>query len=269
MRSLKNHLSFIIPLFAILFAVEFYLIVEKIIANYEKSLSQDYSIVVVSEKPLNIETIKSRVPAVSRSQEVNGSLIIKRLKKEGLDVDFKTLELFLPKFYKIYLASYPSDEYLKKIKKELLAIDGVVRVETFAKVHERIYAFLLFLKNMSKFFLFIIFLISVMLIFKQIEIWHLEHSERMYIMALFGAPLWMRNAILIKLSFLDTIIATGLVFGIYYYLISSHYIQKILGVHTTIVTVQELLGNMVWLLGLGLAISLFTIIVIASKEPKV
>ena len=269
MRSLKNHLSFIIPLFAILFAVEFYLIVEKIIVNYEKSLSQDYSIVVVADKPLNLGTIKSRVPAVARSQEVNGSLIVERLKKEGFDVDFKTLELFLPKFYKVYLSTYPSNEYLKKIKKELLSIDGVVRVETFAKVHERIYAFLRFLKNMSKFFLFIIFLISVMLIFKQIEIWHLEHSERMYIMALFGAPLWMRNAILIKLSFLDTIIATGLVFGIYYYLISANYIQKILGIHTTIISLQDLISNMVWLLGLGLALSIFNIIIVSSKEPRV
>ncbi len=146
---------------------------------------------------------------------------------------------------------------------------GVTRVETFTKVHEKIYHFLIFLKNISKFFLAIIFVTSIMLVFKQIEIWNLEHSERMYIMALFGAPLWMRNAILIKLSIIDTIISTLLVYVIYSYLLSTKYLKELLGFENITIDSHDLLKDVVWLFLLGILISVVNVLIVSWRQPKI
>ncbi len=268
MRSLKNHISLIIPLFAILFAVEFYFVIDAIIKDYESRLNRDYSIVVVANKELSLQEIKVREPDIAQLQELNSTLVIERLKKSGVKVDFNELKNFLPKFYKVYLSSFPSSQKLEALRNKLLEIEGVKRVETFTKVHEKIYRFLLFLKNISKLFLAIIFVTSVMLVFKQIEIWNLEHSERMYIMALFGAPLWMRNAILIKLSVIDTIISTLLVYLLYSYVVGSGYLTKLLGVESIGFTSSDLFKDALWLFGLGLIISVFNVIIVSMRRPK-
>lgn len=269
MKSLKNHISLIIPLFAILFAVEFYFIINAVIKNYENNLSKDYTIVIVANKKFSLQEIKVHIPNISQLQELNSSLVIKRLEKNGIKINYEELKNFLPKFYKAYLNIFPSTEKLKDIRNKLIKIDGIKRVETFTKVHEKIYHFLLFLKNISKLFLLIIFVISVMLVFKQIEIWNLEHSERMYIMALFGAPLWMRNAILIKLSFIDTLISTFLVYLLYSYIVSSGYLTKLLGIEDIGFTLSDLFKDTFLLFVLGLAISIFNVIIVSTRRPKV
>ncbi len=269
MKSLKNHISLIIPLFAILFAVEFYFIIDKIIAEYEANLSKDYSIIVVSQKPLTLVELKAVEPDIVAIKEVSSELILQRLKQNGVEVDYKELKNFLPHFYKVYLGSFPSASTLKHIKKVLQSVAGVTRVETFTKVHEKIYHFLIFLKNISKFFLAIIFVTSIMLVFKQIEIWNLEHSERMYIMALFGAPLWMRNAILIKLSIIDTIISTLLVYAIYSYLLSTKYLKELLGFENITIDSHDLLKDAVWLFLLGILISVVNVLIVSWRQPKI
>ena len=268
MKSLKNHISLIIPLFAILFAVEFYLVIEKILNNYERYLSRDYSIVVVAQKPLSLEELRSYEPDIVKLKEVDSTLVINRLKQSGVEIDYKELKNFLPRFYKVYLSTFPSTDTLKRIKQELLKVDGIVRVETFTKTHEKIYNFLVFLKNISKFFLAIILVTSLMLVFKQIEIWNLEHSERMYIMALFGAPLWMRTAILIKLSIIDTIISTILVYLFYLYMLTSDYLKDLLGLEQSVVTPKDIASDAVWLFLLGLGISIFNVIIVSLRQPK-
>jgi len=268
MRSLKNHLSLIIPLFAILFAAEFYLVISKILKNYEIYLSRDYSIVVVSQKSLSLEELKAYEPSISKIEELDSSLVIERLKKSGIELNYSELKNFMPKFYKIYLETFPDTDTLKKIKGTLLEIEGISRVETFTKTHEKIFHFLSFLNNISKFFLLIIFVTSVMLVFKQIEIWNLEHSERMYIMALFGAPLWMRTAILVKLSVIDTLISTILVYFVYLYLLNSDYLKNLLGTKDIIVTSEDIFSDSFWLFLLGLAISLFNVFIVSMREPK-
>jgi len=268
MRSLKNHISLIIPLFAILFAMEFYLIIDRVIKQYESRLSDDYSIVVVSNEALELERLKKRVPKTANIEEINASVVIERLKKEGMQIDFKQLEQFMPKFYRVRLESFPTTDELAELKKRYQKIKGVERVETFVRSHEQIYRFLLFVKRISKLFLAIIFVTSVMLVFKQIEVWILEHQERMYIMALFGAPLWMRTAMLIKLSVIDTIISALLVYGIYYYLITSGLFSQLLGIESPGVDPKQLLYDMWLLMAAGLAISLVNIIIVSSRQQR-
>ncbi len=57
-------------------------------------------------------------------------------------------------------------------------------------------------------FIFIIFIISILLIIKQMEVWQLAHKERMQIMEIFGAPLILRSGILFGIAIIDSIIAT-------------------------------------------------------------
>ena len=266
MRSLKNHISLIIPLFAILFAVEFYLIIDRVIERYESRLSDDYSIVVVSDAPLSLESLKKRVPKTASIEELNASKVVEGLKAEGMRLDFKELERFMPNFYRVKLESFPTKEELAKLRKEYRKVKGVQRVETFVRSHEQIYRFLLFVKRISKLFLAIIFVTSVMLVFKQIEVWNLEHQERMYIMALFGAPLWMRTAMLIKLSIIDTLISAVLVYTIYAYLISSGLFSRLLGIDGPVVESTEILKDLGALVLVGLAISFVNILIVSSRQ---
>ncbi|MRI83282.1 MAG: cell division protein FtsX [Nitratiruptor sp.] len=268
MKSLKNHISLIIPLFAILFAVEFYLIVDRLIASYETKLSNDYSIIVVAQKPLTLEELRVVDPEITALKQIDATLIINRLKQNSLNLDYDELQGLLPSFYRLYLSSFPSTQKLQELKEQLLKVEGISRVETFTKTHQRIYNFLLFIKSISKLFLAIIFVTSAMLVFKQIEVWNLEHQERMYIMALFGAPLWMRNAILVKLSIIDTTISTLLVYGFYSYMVSSGSLMRLLGVEDLTIDQAQIAGDMLWLFGIGLMISMINIIIVASRQYK-
>ncbi|BAF69868.1 hypothetical protein [Nitratiruptor sp. SB155-2] len=268
MRSLKNHLSLIIPLFAILFAVEFYLLIERAIHSYEKKLAQDYSIILVAKKPLDTNSLKKQFPLIANVESIDPKQVIKRLKMRGIEVDFQSLENFLPYFYKITLQKFLSNEEIEKIKKKLLHLSSVTRVEIFTQTHHKMYQFLLFVKNITQLFLAIIVLTSGMLVFKQIEIWFLEHKERMYIMSLFGASWWMRNAVLFKLAITDTIASVVLVAGVVWYLLHTHLFQSFLGLDLTFDPNTIVFEDAGWLFSIGLIVSFITIVIISMKEPS-
>ena len=58
-------------------------------------------------------------------------------------------------------------------------------------------------------------LLGLVLVFKQMRIWLYEHRRRVEIMTLFGAPYWLKSAMLYKLAVVDSIIATTLVVVFY------------------------------------------------------
>ncbi len=268
MRSLKNHISLIIPLFAILFAIEFAFWIDRTIKTYEKNLSSEYAIVVITKKPLRLTDVKEYVPELAKFQEIDRKKVITRLQREGVKIDFSELEQFLPFFYKAVLSSFPDEEELKSVQARLGSISTVTRVEAFGKTHQQLYQFLILLKSIAKLFLVIIAITSFMLVFKQIEIWYYEHSERMYIMSLFGAPWWMRNAVLFKLAFVDTVISVLLVVGIYWYLLSSQIVSALLGFEIVRFDQKQLWQDGAILFAIGFALALFTIFFISKKEPK-
>ena len=55
MNSLKNHLSLIIPLVALLFALESILLVNRTLSDYESKLGKNYAIVLASNKELKLQ----------------------------------------------------------------------------------------------------------------------------------------------------------------------------------------------------------------------
>ena len=60
------------------------------------------------------------------------------------------------------------------------------------------------------------------------RIWQFQHLERMSIMALLGAPIWLRSAVLFRLSIVDSIIAILLVNITFLYLRSNSFILETL-----------------------------------------
>lgn len=211
MKSLKNHLSFIVPLFVLLFAIQFSTMLERGIKKYEAHLTGEYTIVVVSKLPFDKKSAQKIVPSIKTIDEIQKDKYIEKLKNDISKADLVYLRANLPKFYTLKLTSLPDEVTLKKISAKLTKIKGVIKVETFKKTFNKFHQFLKMSKMASMFFTIFIFLISFMLIVKQIEIWSLEHNRRMYIMGLFGAPFWMKSASLYKSVIIDALIAAVLV----------------------------------------------------------
>ncbi|WP_281951090.1 FtsX-like permease family protein [Nitrosophilus kaiyonis] len=265
MKSLKNHLSLIIPLFAIFFAIEFYLILDRVIKQYEINLKNDYTILIVSDKNLKKDDIEKYLN-ISKIVEIKPDDMIKKIKEEDISLDLETLKMFLPKFYQIYLNHFPSTSELEWIKSRLKVIPGIKRVETFSKTHSKIYNLLMISKQISKIFLIIVSIISVLLILKQIKVWHFEHKERMYIMELFGAPFWMRSGVLFRLAIVDTFIATLFLIGIYYYFLNSDILKNIFSYLHILLNFEEIIKDCLILGGIGLIITFFSVLVVSTRQ---
>ncbi len=110
---------------------------DKIVQNYSKKLTQDYSIVVVASKPLSQAVVKSRVSGIKSIQEISSKKILDRLKGNISSKNISLLKIALPKFYTIKLESFPSVKEIERIKKKLLSSGLVTKVETFSKTHKQ------------------------------------------------------------------------------------------------------------------------------------
>jgi len=219
MKSFKNHLSFLIPLFILLFSLQFSKMIDRGVKEYESKLTNEYTMVVVSQRELSKQEITKAVPIVSNISEIDTKKYIKKLSNENISKsDLVYLKSSLPHFYRISLDKLPSATQLSNIKAKLLLINGITKVETYKKAFEKMHQFLLLTKGASFVFTLFIAIISILLIIKQMEIWAYEHNKRMYIMGLFGAPYWLKSAPLYKLVIIDSIIATLLVSVAFLYL---------------------------------------------------
>ena len=218
MKSLKNHLSLIIPLVALLFALESVLLVKRTLKDYEGKLGKNYAIILASTKALSLEDLQPKIPEAQSLSPIDTQIILERLKNNISQTNALLLKQSLPFFYSLTLNIYPSDARLIAIQKTLRSLEGVMRIETFTKSHNQIYQLLLIINGSIMIFSALIALISLLLMFKQIEIWKFQHLERMEIMTLFGAPLWMRSQVLFRLACIDTILATLIVSAGLFYL---------------------------------------------------
>lgn len=217
MKSLKNHFSVIFSLFVILFSLEFVFGLSQSIESYEEKMNEDYSLVIVSKR--NLETSDfNKVPYFKTYEQLSTKKILQRVKNDISAKNISLLQLSLPKFYSVKLAKFLDESNMNKVIKELKQIQGVSKVESFEKTYDKIYKMLNISKSMSIIFTFLLGVMAVSLIFKQMRIWVLEHKERMDIMSLFGAPFWMQSAVLYRLAIIDSFIASFLVIIIFAYI---------------------------------------------------
>jgi len=140
--------------------------------------------------------------------------------------NIELLKLTLPKFYKLKLKSFPSPQEIEKLTKNLLKHKSITKVENFSHNLDTIYKLLLLFKKVISVFAVSIFLVTILLILKELRIWQFNHSERMNIMGLFGAPIWLRSAVLFRLAIVDALIASLFTFILFSYASSSAWVLE-------------------------------------------
>ncbi len=210
MKSLKNHISLIIALFTVLFSVQIYVAVDRTIDAYETRLKNDYSIIVVANKVLTPVEFKAMDSIIDRSEPIATDQVLQRLQGEMSKKNLELLKLTLPKFYRLYLSRFPTPDEIAKLQKRLQKNSSIQRVEGYAQTHDTVYKLMLLFKDVVQIFSIAIAAVTSLLILKEMRLWQFQHAERMSIMALFGAPVWLRSAVLFRLAIVDAIIATVL-----------------------------------------------------------
>lgn len=238
MKSLKSHLSLTVALFAILFTVQIFAIVLRLIDSYEEKLKESYAMVLISHAQLED---KALIPVVKGQFQLTILSNEEILQELSGDLDKKQITLLkatLPYFYELKLDHFPQPDEITSMEAKLLNIDGIKEIESFANRHDQVFRLLLLIKSVVNIFAVIIIIIAALLILKEMRLWQLNHQDRMHIMALFGAPVWLRSAVLFRFALLDTIFATVLTVSIFLSLGEVATVQKLfstIGIHVSLI----------------------------------
>lgn len=228
MKSLKSHLSLTIALFAILFTVQIFAVVLRLIDSYEEKLKESYAMVLISHAQLEKSILKPVVLGDFQLTILSNEEILKELSG---DLDKKQITLLratLPYFYELKLDHFPQPDEISSMEAKLLNIPGIKEIESFANRHDQVFRLLLLIKSVVNIFALIIIVIAILLILKEMRLWQLNHHNRMHIMALFGAPVWLRSAVLFRFAFFDTIFATAITLTIFIFLDRVPAVQELL-----------------------------------------
>ena len=268
MKSIKNHLSLVIALLSILFSLQVFIIVDRSIDSYKENLASTYSVVVVSNKRLDDKTIIDSNKIVAEVSALTPDSVIERLNTGMTKKNMELLKLTLPKFYKIKLTHYPTPKEIESLTKDLLKNKSVTKVENFSHNHDTTFKLLLLFKSVISVFSVSMFVVTILLIFKELRIWQFKHNERMSIMGLFGAPTWLRSAVLFRLSIVDALIASALAFGLFSYISSSAWVLQQFDYIGIKIIIFDPLYDFLVLLGVSvfLSIMLASMIVLGHKE---
>lgn len=268
MQSFKNHLSLVIALVGILFSLQIFMIVDRAIDAYKENLAKNYSLVVVSKKNLVIDKILETNKNFAELSELSPDKVIKKLNSGFSQKNIELLKLTLPKFYKLKLHSYPTPEEVESITKKLLSNSLITKVESFSKTHDTTYKLLLLFKTVISVFAFSVLLVTTLLIFKELRIWQFKHNERMSIMGLFGAPVWLRSAVLFRLAIVDALIATAISFALFMYIASTPWVIEQFDTIGISVEVFETVQDSLIMLGVSMTLSILLalLIVLGHKE---
>ncbi|KIM10675.1 MAG: hypothetical protein KU37_10355 [Sulfuricurvum sp. PC08-66] len=211
MKSLKSHFSLTLALFAILFSVQTYLVATKIVAHYEERLKKSYTIIVVSHAQLSLETLSSTISGIASFDKLSPDAILESLQEDLTSEQINNLKATLPFYYELKLDFFPRPSQVATLEKKLLNTSGVFQVENFSQRHDQLFSMLVIIKTIMKVFGVLLIVVALLLILKEMRLWQFQHHTRMHIMALFGAPVWLRSAVLFRFAFIDAIIATLLV----------------------------------------------------------
>lgn len=227
MKSIKHHLSLILPFFAMLFAMEYMLMLERVGNWFEQRLAEDNVVIVVADRQVPQSALLKSSRNIVRIEPLSAESVLERIKYDLDAQSITEIKASLPGFYALTLKGYLDADDLARIKMDLLVIKGVQSVHLFEKRYSRMVETTRFIQYNFTFLGILIGLLSLLLIFRQMRIWKLEHQERMSIMALFGAPIWLRSGVLFRLAILDSLLAAALTVALFAYLMQSPYILEV------------------------------------------
>ncbi len=203
---------------ALLVSYQLYMTVVGLTQNYEDKLNKDYAIIAVSSIPLMEKELKSDYSIIKSLEPIDAMPYLSYMQKDLTTENYDLLKNSLPLFFKIKLYKYPSKEELSIVERIVKGKKGIIRVETFTKSQNAISSILDTFKVGTIGYLSIVFVLNILLFIKFMEVWRHEHINRMQVMSLFGAPVWMRSVILVKMAAFDSIIAICLTLAIFYFL---------------------------------------------------
>ncbi len=268
MKSIKNHISLILALFSILFAVQIFIINDRALQAYEEKLSSSYSMIVVSSMPITGIVFQEYSRDIDKIEELSADTMIKQLEQNVTPKNIALLKLSLPHFYRLHLKSFPTSYEVKKLTEKLKKNSAITRVEDFSNNHDTVYKLLLLFKQITQLFTGVILLVTLLLIAKELRIWQLLHSERMSIMGLFGAPVWLRSAVLFRVALLDALVSSLMAIGFFYLSAQSVWtIQQLTLIGIDISVFEPLVDGSILLgVAMGIAILLASLIVVGYKE---
>ncbi|RDU66384.1 hypothetical protein CQA53_03975 [Helicobacter didelphidarum] len=220
MNTLKQHLSLLIPLVAMVFSLQCLLILERTVAKQEQFITQKYAIGITARKPITFESIQSKIVEAKELTQLNPKDSIIKLTKDIKENTITSLTRELPYFYSLRLEYFPSTERLSAIEAILKKNPNITAVDTFSKRHLENYTLLSFIKISVITFSIILAVISFMLMLKQIEIWRYASKDKMEIMDILGANIWIRNRSLFKLALIDSFFASFSIALLVFYIAS-------------------------------------------------
>jgi cell division transport system permease protein len=227
MKSLRSHLSLTVALFAILFTVQIFALVLRLVDSYENKLKESYAMVLTSHAQLEEAMLDSSIKGKFQLTVLSNDEILEELSSDLDKKQITLLKATLPYFYELKLDHFPQPAEINKMESKLLNVPGVKEIESFANRHDQVFKLLLLIKSIVDAFAVIIIIISILVILKEMRLWQLNHQDRMHIMALFGAPVWLRSAVLFRFAVLDTIFSTVLVVTIFMLLENSQAVQEL------------------------------------------
>ncbi len=229
MSSIKQHFFLILPLMALLFSLESFLLVNRAITNREDRLLQNYAIVIASKQKLNLKFIAQNVPEAASLDAIDTSFILDRVRPNMSKEDFEMIKKGLSFYYTLKLSSFPNEKRLSQIDSILTKVPGVIKVESFSKTHNQASKLLLLVRFSVQVFAVLIGILSILLMIGQIRIWRFEHGRRINIMGYLGASEWMKNKFFIKFTIIDSTIASFIVILGFTYFKNSSLAAEILG----------------------------------------
>ncbi len=216
MKSIKTHIALIFPLIAILLGLEFFIVFDRTTDSYEKSLKDGYSMMVVAKDEMSIDDFQAWDSHIEQVIEIEKNKILERLEINKEEKDQKKLEASLPNFYSLKLNHYLNIPALDKVKKNLEKSENILKIESFHSSYQSEYELFSFIKFSFWTFIFFMSIIGFFLIIKQMEVWNLLHAERMKVMEIFGASLFLRSQILISMALFDAVISAFITSFIFY-----------------------------------------------------
>ena len=220
MKSIKDHIMFILPLVAILMGIEFFIVFDRVTNSYEQRLKENYSILVVARHKIDADVFHRIDKRIANIEVIKREDIAQKIAKGIGNISGNDLIKALPYFYALHLNSYLAEDDIKDIKRKLLRFSAIKRVETFGESHNTKYNLFLFIKTIFWVFATLMGIVSIFLLIKQMEVWQMAHMERMRIMEIFGAPMMLRSGVLFKMGLIDAFFAT-LISSIIFYTLKN------------------------------------------------
>jgi len=217
MKFIKTHISLIFPLVAILLGLEFFIVFDRTTDSFEKSLQNGYSMMIVSKDEMSIDDFKAWDEHIEKVEELEKSKILERLKMTESSKQ-KSFEASLPNFYSLKLDGYLTLEELESVKNNLKKSNNILTIESFQSSYQSKYELFSFIKSAFQTFIFFMSIIGFFLIVKQMEVWNFLHAQRMKVMEIFGASLFLRSKILINMALIDAIISAIITSGVFYFI---------------------------------------------------